>query len=125
MSRFVPQSDLWRDGQLRVAPIRADDDLLDGGPLLGEIFEVRQGIAENPPFVTKGLALELGNTALAGRGVFVLTEAEVTVMRLSAGERSLLRPYFGLASVGRFGIASQPPYWLLYLTRQTAPALAD
>lgn len=125
LSRFVRQSDLWRDGQLRVEPITADDGLLDGGPLLGAVFDVRQGIAENPPFVTKGLALELGNTALAGRGVFVLTEAEVAALRLSVGERSLLRPYFGLASVGRFGIASQPPYWLLYLTRQTAPTLAS
>ena len=125
LSRFVLQSDLWRGGLLRVEPIRADEGLLDGGPLLGAVFDVRQGIAENPPFVTKGLALELGNTALAGRGVFVLTEAEVAAMRLSVGERSLLRPYLGLASVGRFGIASQPPYWLLYLTRQTAPTLAS
>ena len=123
-SRSVPQSDLWRGGLLRVEPIRADDGLLDGGPLLGDVFDVRQGIAENPPFVTKGLAAELGDMSLAGRGVFVLTDMEIAAMRLSADEQSLLKPYFALASIGRFALASQPSHWLLYLTRQTAPALA-
>lgn len=123
-SRSVPQSDLWRGGLLRVEPIRADDGLLDGGPLLGDVFDVRQGIAENPPFVTKGLAAELGDMSLAGRGVFVLTDMEIAAMQLSADERSLLRPYFALASIGRFSLAPQPSHWLLYLTKQTAPAIA-
>jgi len=124
-SRSVPQSDLWRGGLLRVEPIRADDAVLDGGPLLGDVFDVRQGIAENPPFVTKGFAAELGDMSLVGRGVFVLTDMELAAMRLSAEERSLLRPYFALASIGRFALAPQPSHWLLYLTRQTAPALAE
>lgn len=122
-SRSVSQSDLWRGGLLRVEPIRADDGLLDGGPLLGDVFDVRQGIAENPPFVTKSLAAELGDMSLTGRGVFVLTDMEVAAMQLSADERSLLSPYFALASIGRFTLAPQPSHWLLYLTKQTAPAL--
>ncbi len=122
-SRLVSQSDLWRGGMLRVESICDERELRSDGPALGEVFDVRQGIAENPPFVTKVLADELGDASWKGRGVFVLTEAEIAALRLSDTERSLLRPYFAISTISRFTLAPRPSHWLLYFTRQTAPAL--
>ena len=93
--------------------------------LLGDFYDVRQGIAENPPFVTRKAAIELGDTSMVGRGVFVLTDGEVKSLRLNAKERALLRPYYALSAVERFRVASLPTHQLLYLTRQTAPTLDE
>ena len=123
--RAVSQQDLWRGGRLRIGAVDSRGGLPDGGPLLGEVFEVRQGIAENPPFVTKAVATELGDLSRAGRGVFVLTEAEVESLGMSVRERSLLRPYYALSTVERFRLASQPSHWLLYLTKLTASTLEE
>ena len=125
LARTVSQQDLWRGGRMRIEAVDTRGGLHDGGPLLGEVFEVRQGIAENPPFVTKAIAAELGDPSLAGRGVFVLTEAEVESLELSARERSLLRPYYALSTVERFRLAQQPSHGLLYLTKQTASTLNE
>ncbi len=123
--RAVSQAELWSGGQLRVDAVRRSDPSPSHGPVLGEAFEVRQGIAENPPFVTKSAAVELGDPSLAGRGVFVLTAAEVAALALSEREHSLLRPYHALSTIGRFQVAAQPSHQILYVTRQTAPELGD
>lgn len=120
----VPQSDLWAGGQLHVPTKTRRSSVLPGsGPVLADLFEVRQGIAENPPFVTRAAAVELNDPALAGRGVFVLTTQEVADLNLGPAEQSLLRPYYALSSIGRFHVAAQPTHQLLYLTRHTAPEL--
>jgi adenine-specific DNA-methyltransferase len=124
-ARAISQHELWRGGRMRIEAIDPRGSLPDGGPSLGEVFEVRQGIAENPPFVTKAIAKELGNPSLTGRGVFVLTRAEVESLGLSARERSLLRPYYALSTVERFQLAPEPTHWLLYLTKQTASTLDE
>jgi adenine-specific DNA-methyltransferase len=82
-------------------------------------------MAENPPFVTKAAAIELGDSTLAGQGVFVLTAAEVAALRLSDHELSLLRPYYALSTIDRFQISPQPSHHVLYLTRNTAPFLEE
>lgn len=129
-ARTVPQSELWSNGQLSVdatplsdRPVRSPLESTLVGPALGDLFDVRQGMAENPPFVTRAAALELEKPALAGSGVFVLTEEEVTGLQLSDAEQSLLRPYFALSTIGRFQVASRPSHQVLYLTRTTAPVL--
>lgn len=119
---LVPQADLWASGQLRV-PAKKREPSGSQGTRLGDVFDVRQGIAENPPFVTRAAAAELGDPALAGSGVFVLTDHEVANLDLSPHEQSLLRPYYALSAIGRFQVASQPTHRLLYLTRHTAPDL--
>jgi len=121
--RTIPQTELWggNQRQLQISESR----IQASGPLLGDFYEVRQGIAENPPFVTRKAALELGDTELAGRGVFVLTDAEVDSLRLNSKERELLRPYYALSAIERFQVAALPTHQLLYLTRQTAPTLEE
>lgn len=123
--RRVAQEALWRGGRMQIETVDSHRGLPDGGPRLGEVFEVRQGIAENPPFVTKAIAAELNDSSLTGTGVFVLTEGEVESLGLSKRERSLLKPYYILSAVERFRLAPQPSHWLLYLTKQTASTIEE
>lgn len=90
---------------------------------LGELFDVRQGIAENPPRVTAKHAAS-NHELRAGEGVFVINAEELERLKLSTVETKLLRPYFTAAELTRYGAIPQPRQWLLYLTRQTAPDLS-
>lgn len=123
--RTVSQSDLWSDGKLQVESTVRSDGTQHQGALLGEFFDVRQGMAENPPFVTRSAAAEFGDPSLTGRGVFVLTTDEVNALSLDEREQSLLRPYYALSAVGRFRVAPVPSHQVLYLTRVSAPVLND
>jgi adenine-specific DNA-methyltransferase len=122
---ILPQSQIWTMGRTRSDVVAHADNLRSTGVTLGDVFDVRQGMAENPPFVTKAAAAELGDSNLAGQGVFVLTPAEIAALRLSDHELSLLRPYYALSTINRFQIPPQPSHHVLYLTRKTAPFLED
>lgn len=89
---------------------------------LGDLFEVRQGIAENPPRVTRQQAAEHPEYR-AGEGVFVLTADELQSLNLAAAEQQLVRPYYAAADIEREWLPDISGKWLLYLTRQTAPDL--
>ncbi len=121
--RRVPQESLYVRGRFfpNGGPRRS---AAHGQTLLGEQFEVRQGIAENPPFVTRAIREELGGGLEVGDGLFVLTSEEAASLGLSQTERTLLRPYYVARAVARFGIPPQPAHWLLYLTPRTAPDLS-
>ena len=132
-AQAVRQDELWSGNRLLVhaqATIHAGTKSASGlkPPMLPTrelttAFDVRQGIAENPPFVTKSAALELGQPELAGTGVFVLTRDEVTALNLTEQDQLRLRPYYSLASLGRFHVAAEPSHQILYLTRITTPEL--
>ncbi|MDB5343056.1 MAG: hypothetical protein JWP89_1433 [Schlesneria sp.] len=120
--RTVPQQALWLNGQLRTS---SESHRLQqqSTSVLADQFDVRQGMAENPPFVTRAAALELGDRVAIGRGVFVLTTAEIAGLDLNNAEAALLRPYYALSTVGRFRVDSQPSHHVLYLTKTTAASL--
>ncbi|MGE3780951.1 MAG: TaqI-like C-terminal specificity domain-containing protein [Pirellulaceae bacterium] len=86
---------------------------------LGECFEVRQGMAENPPFLTQKGARELGPTFRAGQGVFVLTHDEIDSLGFDAHERALLRPYYSAASIDRFYVPPTTDQFVLYLSSRS------
>ena len=119
---FRAQDSLFDRGRLQVAA-----PLTDHGEQaftrLGDVFDVRQGIAENPPFVTCRMADEYDGELEVGSGVFVLTNDEVAQLGLSKKEQSLLRPYYVTRSLGRFQLPQEPTHRLLYLTPQTCPDL--
>lgn len=129
----VERNELFADGKLNLEAPRAGHAVVrqrptaqpdDQGQRLGDLFEVRQGIAENPPRVTRRQAD--ADTALRnGEGVFVLNADEIAKLELSPLERSLLRPYYTAAEITRYGSVAPPDQWLLYLTRETAPDLRD
>lgn len=89
---------------------------------LGDLFEVRQGIAENPPKVTRRQA-QADPDMRAGEGVFVLSSSELARLELNAAERELVRPYYTAADITKSWQVPPLGQWLLYLTRQTAPDL--
>lgn len=118
----VPQAEMWFNGQLRTVFTVSGPEMKSDG-VLSDLFDVRQGIAENPPFVTRAAAAEFGDPALIGHGVFVLTNDEVAKLELDKHEAALLRPYYSLPTIGRFRVADEPSHQLLYLTKSTAPQL--
>jgi hypothetical protein len=119
----MPQESLFRRGTFVPSP---RSSRVPSGPVqpLGALFDVRQGIAENPPFVTRTIRDALGDGFAVGEGVFVLNAAEVARLELSPRERALLRPYYAARAIGRYAIAPHSTLSLLYLTRQTAPDLS-
>ncbi len=118
----IPQQSLWLNGQLRTSS-EAPRQQQHSTRVLADQFDVRQGMAENPPFVTRAAALELGDHATVGQGVFVLTTDEIARLGLNQAEAALLRPYYALSAVDRFHVDAQPSHQVLYLTKTTAASL--
>lgn len=133
----MPRADLFHGGRLnlrndsgrhfngtwRTLPASVPTLPVASTTTVGDLFEVRQGIAENPPRVTRRQAAAHPEL-VAGEGVFVLSSTELDGLQLSAAERQLARPYYSAAEISKFW---QPPparQWLLYLTRHTASDLA-
>jgi adenine-specific DNA-methyltransferase len=118
----VSQQGLWLNGQLRTSS-ESPRQQQHSTRVLADQFDVRQGMAENPPFVTRAAALELGDRVAIGQGVFVLTTEEIAGLDLNNAEAALLRPYYALSTVERFHVDSQPSHQVLYLTKATAASL--
>ncbi|MBI3860665.1 MAG: Eco57I restriction-modification methylase domain-containing protein [Planctomycetia bacterium] len=117
--------DLFQNGRLVVAKLDSEPNLLRGGELLGTSFVTRQGIAENPPCITRRLHQEFVGRYRLGAGVFVLTADELAVLNLSPLEQTLLRPYYDTRAVRRFHMPEWHTHQILYVTRQTAPSLDE
>jgi len=104
------------------------DDLLrkleQGIPLAG-LGIVRQGIAENPPSVTKKTNATFGGRWTVGDGVFALQKEELSAIALPPKERVLIKPYYDLCDLGRYWISEKPSLNLIYSTRHTWPAVND
>jgi adenine-specific DNA-methyltransferase len=93
--------------------------------VLADEFEVRQGIAENPPRLTRAQLRTWPDLPPVGTGVFVLTSEELRHLALSPAEAALVRPYHRPQAIQRFHLSPEPVEWLLYLTPRTAPRLED
>jgi adenine-specific DNA-methyltransferase len=91
---------------------------------LSALGRVRQGIAENPPSITRRTNEAHGSRWRVGEGVFALRREELRALRLPRKEARLLRPYHDLCDVGRHQLASEPSLTLIYSTRETCPDLA-
>lgn len=119
----VPRQSLFQHNRLSFS--RPDSVLsqIKTNTTLGTLFDVRQGMAENPPAISKSHIREFGEQFKLGEGVFVLTADEVEALHLSKTERTLLRPYYKAKQVQRFSLPCEPEQSVLYLTKQTAPML--
>jgi len=113
---------LFRGNRLDLEP-EADGLLakIERWPSLAELGSVRQGIAENPASINAKTNVAFGDRWRVGQGVFALRPAEVSVLALSDDEQTLMRPYYDLCDVARYGIADRPSLRLLYLTKETCP----
>jgi adenine-specific DNA-methyltransferase len=120
---LIPQCELFQNGRLSLS--RPDEILsqLKCTATLGELFEVRQGMAENPPCISKRHVEEFQERYQIGEGVFVLAPEEVESLNLSEKEQALLRPYYKSHAVGRYRFPKEPKQAVLYLTKETALSL--
>jgi hypothetical protein len=93
--------------------------------VVGEAFDVRQGIAENPPRITKPLAAKFDHAWPIGTGVFVLSESELAGLGLTDAERVFARPYYSTRSLDRYRLPTEPTDWLLYVTKHNVPDILE
>ncbi|MSR60674.1 MAG: hypothetical protein EXS05_24045 [Planctomycetaceae bacterium] len=119
----IAHADLFQGGRIVPSPPdRLQACLRQTGPL-GESFETRQGIAENPPTINRRHVREFGDRYTLGEGVFVLRADEVDRLALTDIEHQLLRPYFDTVAIERYRAPEMAMQQVLYLTRTTAPTL--
>jgi len=119
----IPQGSLIHHGQLLLGRPRKWLTRLENRSPLEELYEVRQGMAENPPSISRRIATEFGERYRVGEGVFVLTAAELAALELSEEESLFVRPYYQTSAVGRYRLPPLPSHFVLYLTRYTAPTV--
>jgi hypothetical protein len=119
----IPRGSLFRHGQLLLGRPRKWLVSLEKLRPLEELYEVRQGMAENPPSISRRIAAEFGERYRAGEGVFVLTAAELAALELTAEESHFVRPYYQTSEVARYRLPPLPSHFVLYLTRITAPTV--
>ena len=122
-SFHIPQQELFQNGRLSLSRADAILSQLKSTATLGELFEVRQGMAENPPCISRRHYHEFQDRYRIGEGVFVLTPEEVESMNLTEKERSFLRPYYKFQVVGRYRFPNEPKHSVLFLMKETAPSL--
>jgi adenine-specific DNA-methyltransferase len=116
--------ELFREGRIDLQPASADVlALVERGAPLGELGDIRQGIAENPADINRRTNERFGDKWEIGEGVFSLSEEELRALQLSSRERKLARPYHDLQDIGRYWARQPPSRYLLYLTRDTCPDL--
>jgi hypothetical protein len=119
----LAQAELFDGNRLLVHPAEPWMSRLNRLPTLGERFDVRQGMAENPPKIGPRAARNSAGRFRAGEGVFVLSDDEIESLGLSPPERELLRPYFAANDVQRYFVKPVTRQKVLYLTRRTVHSL--
>lgn len=122
-SRRVPQHELFSGNRLILAPRGPLVTAERSSKRLGDRFEVRQGIAENPPVIARSHLARRPGDFIPGEGVFVLSDEEISRRPWNEAERRTFRPYFVPRQVDRFRMPVSPHATLLYLTGRTAPSL--
>ncbi len=106
----MEQRELFVGGQLCVSPPEPILRQMDGRSqsLLTAKFEVREGIVENPPRISRRIARASHHAYRAGEGVFVLLREELSRMELNPAERraaQALLPGHGHRAVLAQGVA--------------------
>jgi SAM-dependent methyltransferase len=119
----VPHAELFHGNRLVLAPPDRLQGIRDRTVPLGQLFDTRQGMAENPPTINRRTEREFAGRYKAGEGVFVLRDDEIRQLDPTRSERALLRPYFDTVELGRYMLPEEPTRQVLYLTRTTAPTL--
>jgi hypothetical protein len=120
----LARQEIFQSERLWLHPPKAKDTGNSAQTCLSDQFEVRQGIAENPPRITRKHAANHAGWTI-GQGVFLLSTEELASLDLTLAERQVVRPYYEAAVIDRYWLPTQPTGWLLYLNRHTAPVLED
>lgn len=82
---------------------------------LGSIYDVTQGVVQNPDKVSKKAA-ETFNLC-QGEGVFVLSKNELSLLHLTNDEMSFIKDFYDENDIKKFAGHSPATKFLIYLTR--------
>jgi len=88
---------------------------------LSDVCLVRQGIAENPSRLSKGDVSKYCPDRVVGEGVFQLTLGEILEKNLDDLVGRLIFPYHTTAEISEYNLNPDPPYYIVYSTRETIP----
>lgn len=76
--------------------------------------EVAQGIVAPQDTVNKKAAEALRGTAEVGEGIFTISDAEKTALKLTPKERELIRPYYTTNELARYRGDAGNRLWVIY-----------
>jgi len=115
----VRQSDLYLNDRLLTTGKRPRLSQVPGKTPLEQRFQVRQGMAENPPTVSRHHLPQLETPAAVGEGVFVLRAEEIAALDLRGAEAQCLRPYYYPRDITRYHLPPHDGTCVLYLDGKT------
>ena len=124
-TRQVAQSSLFLHGRLLTSGVFPQLSGLPQTTQLAQHFDVRQGMAENPPVVSRRHLSRLSEPARAGDGVFVLRPQEISDLDLEATEAACLQPYYYPRHIGRYHLPPHDGTCVLYLDGKNPPDLSQ
>ncbi len=83
---------------------------------LEDLFQINQGIVSGADRLSPKGAAELGIGGQEGRGIFVLTEKEITALGLSEKPyRRFLKPFYKNSDIKPYYTLTQKPRYILYI----------
>ena len=115
----VRQADLYWNDRLVTAGKQPRLSQLPHKTPLEDRFQVRQGMAENPPTVSRRHLSQLETPAAVGDGVFVLRPAEIAALDLRGAEAECLKPYYYPRDITRYHLPPHDGTCVLYLDGKT------
>ncbi len=90
---------------------------------LGNIFDVSQGLVQNPDKVSKKAAEKYNLPA--GKGVFVLSENELKVLGLNTKEMQFVKPFFDEHDIYKYLVWARKKKYLLYITKENCSDISQ
>jgi len=119
------------DYQIRLAGIRnfsrdPIQELLikirNNGQLMGELFNINQGIITGADKVTKSHIRKYKINAEIGSGIFVLNKKEISDVYLNEHDKQILKPWFKNSDINRWYTSVASSEDILYLHRNSRPS---
>jgi adenine-specific DNA-methyltransferase len=78
--------------------------------------DVGQGIVSPQEYVTRSHKATLTDPSIRiGDGIFVVSDSELKQLKLTGGEKRVVRPYYESTEIGRFYADEKNKKWILYM----------
>ena len=76
--------------------------------------EVGQGLVAPQDFVSNNHLETLGDSAVKGQGIFILSNAEKNSINWNEGEKKLIKPFYTSDELNRYYAIEENKYWVIY-----------
>lgn len=88
---------------------------------VGDLFDVSQGVVQNPDKVSAVMSKRYG--LRRGDGVFVLEKREFLRLQLNSKELAFVKPFYDEQSISRYQLSRDEAKYLFYITKKNCPTL--